>query len=31
VVNLVVDVLRERMRASGLGDVRFSAEDYAGI
>jgi hypothetical protein len=31
VVNLVVDALRERMRASGLGDVRFTAEDYAGI
>jgi hypothetical protein len=31
VVNLVVDALRERMRASGLGDVRFTADDYAGI
>jgi hypothetical protein len=31
VVNLVVDVLRERMRASGLGDIRFTPEDYAGI
>jgi hypothetical protein len=31
VVDLVVDVLRERMRASGLGDVQFTAEDYAGI
>jgi hypothetical protein len=31
VVNLVVDALRERMRASGLGDVQFTAEDYAGI
>jgi hypothetical protein len=30
VVNLVVDVLRERMRSSGLGDVKFGAEDYAG-
>ena len=31
VVHLVVDALRERMRASGLGDVRFTVEDYAGI
>jgi hypothetical protein len=30
VVNLVVDALRERMRGSGLGDVRFTAEDYRG-
>jgi hypothetical protein len=30
VVNLVVDALRERMRGSGLADVRFSVEDYAG-
>ena len=30
VVNIVVDALRERMRGSGLGDVRFTDEDYAG-
>ena len=30
VVNIVVDALRERMRGSGLGDVRFGVEDYAG-
>jgi hypothetical protein len=30
VVNIVVDALRERMRGSGLADVRFSVEDYAG-
>jgi len=28
VVNIVVDALRERMRASGLGDVRFGPDDY---
>jgi hypothetical protein len=30
VVNIVVDALRERMRGSALGDVRFGVEDYAG-
>jgi hypothetical protein len=30
VVNIVVDALRERMRGSGLGDVRFGVEDYEG-
>ena len=30
VVNIVVDALREKMRGTGLGDVRFNAEDYAG-
>jgi hypothetical protein len=30
VVNIVVDALRAKMRATGLGDVRFTAEDYAG-
>ncbi len=30
VVNIVVDALRERMRASGLGDVRFTPDDYEG-
>jgi hypothetical protein len=29
VVNIVVDALRERMRSSGLGDVKFGPEDYA--
>jgi hypothetical protein len=28
VVNIVVDALREDMRGRGLGDVRFSSEDY---
>lgn len=28
VVNIVVDALRERMRASGLADVKFGPEDY---
>lgn len=31
VVNIVVDALREKMRGTGLGDVRFTAEDYEGI
>jgi hypothetical protein len=31
VVNVVVDALRETMRSSGLGDVRFEAADYAGV
>ncbi len=30
VVNIVVDALRERMRGSGLADVRFGVGDYAG-
>jgi hypothetical protein len=30
VVNIVVDALRERMRGTGLGDVRFTVEDYKG-
>ena len=30
VVNIVVDALRENMRASGLADVRFEAKDYEG-
>jgi hypothetical protein len=30
VVNIVVDALREKMRASGLSDVRFGADDYEG-
>jgi hypothetical protein len=28
VVNIVVDALRERMRGTGLGDVRFGVADY---
>jgi hypothetical protein len=31
VVQLVVETLRERMRASGLGDTRFTEDDYAGV
>ena len=31
VVNIVVDALREKMRASGLGDVTFGADDYDGV
>jgi hypothetical protein len=31
VVNIVVDALREKMRASGLSDVRFTSEDYVGV
>jgi Family of unknown function (DUF6278) len=31
VVNIVVDALREKMRAGGLSDVRFGAADYAGV
>ena len=31
VVHIVVEALRERMRANGLSDVRFAAEDYAGV
>jgi Family of unknown function (DUF6278) len=30
VVNIVVDALREHMRSSGLGDVRFTPQDYEG-
>jgi hypothetical protein len=30
VVNLVVDVLREKMRSTGLADVRFAEGDYEG-
>jgi hypothetical protein len=30
VVNIVVDALRERMRSSGLADVRFTPADYEG-
>ena len=30
VVNIVVDALREHMRGAGLGDVRFTLEDYEG-
>jgi len=30
VVNIVVEALRERMRGSALGDVRFGPDDYAG-
>jgi hypothetical protein len=29
VVCIVVEALREQMRARGLGDVRFTEEDYA--
>lgn len=29
VVHMVVEALREHMRSRGLGDVRFTAEDYA--
>jgi hypothetical protein len=31
VVNIVVDALRDKMRASGLGDVQFGPEDYEGV
>jgi hypothetical protein len=31
VVQLVVETLREKLRAAGLADTRFTEDDYAGV